>query len=62
MDLYVQRRPTSLIWHEAPERRWRFAIEAAGDPAVPGGEGVRAGIDWRYWVILDAEQAPGTCE
>ena len=56
MALYAQRRSTSLIWHEAPERRWQFAIEAAGEPAVAQGEGIRAGVSWRYWMILDAEQ------
>ena len=57
VDLYALRRSTSLIWHEAPARRWHFAIEAAGDPAVPEDEVLRAGVSWRYWVILDAEQA-----
>ncbi len=57
MALYNGRRAGSLVWHEAPERRWRYMIEAWNDPAIRDQDVRRIGLNSRYWMILNREQA-----
>ncbi len=55
-SMYDRRRSPSLVWHEASDDWWRYAIGAWDDPAVRGHDVTRVGVPGRYWMILDAEQ------
>ena len=55
--LYTQRRRASLVWHEAPASRWLSVITAWDDPAVREQDVRRVGINGRYWMILNVDQA-----
>lgn len=59
VEIYSRGRSVSLVWHEAPARRWQFAIQAWDSPDVRDQDVLRVGTNGRYWMILDA--AGGVC-
>ena len=52
--MYAAGRADSLVWHEAEERYWRWAIEIWDDPSVRDVRYDRNGVGTRYWTIRDA--------
>jgi GNAT superfamily N-acetyltransferase len=52
--MYAAGRSDSLVWHEADERYWRWAVEIWDDPFVRDVRYDRNGIGTRYWTIRDA--------
>jgi hypothetical protein len=57
MEIYRQRRASSLVRHEAIEAGLRFEVGIWDDPAVRGVDIRQNGLKGRYWMILDAEQS-----
>jgi|tagenome__1003787_1003787.scaffolds.fasta_scaffold20914890_2 hypothetical protein len=53
-ELYEARKGESLVWHEARETRWRFAIDAWHRTRARGNDPETGAIKGRYCMILDS--------